>query len=199
MTGCPPAGRRREARHGPASRRAVARAVPGDRPLALLAARTHYSRSSWERWLNGKRLITTQALLAFAELAGVAGDDVTWLLALLEAATAGQPPAAVRLAGRPRQPHGTAVAQLPAAIRHFAGRDAQVATLRAALTLRSFGPGQVGVTVVSGSCGIGTSAAEDGARPTRAIRPTSWPSGCLPSATARRLRVPPLMPGPPLP
>ncbi len=30
--------------------------------LSELAARTHYSRASWERWLNGKRVITEQAL-----------------------------------------------------------------------------------------------------------------------------------------
>ncbi|MFI2608703.1 DUF2690 domain-containing protein [Kitasatospora sp. NPDC018619] len=30
--------------------------------LSELAARTHYSRASWERWLNGKRVVTEQAL-----------------------------------------------------------------------------------------------------------------------------------------
>ncbi|MFG3228564.1 DUF2690 domain-containing protein [Kitasatospora sp. NPDC048194] len=32
--------------------------------LAELAGRTHYSRASWERWLNGKRVVTEQALEA---------------------------------------------------------------------------------------------------------------------------------------
>ncbi|MBO1417931.1 XRE family transcriptional regulator [Streptomyces sp. FH025] len=32
--------------------------------LSELAARTHYSRASWERWLNGKRVVTEQALEA---------------------------------------------------------------------------------------------------------------------------------------
>ncbi|MFE6054760.1 DUF2690 domain-containing protein [Kitasatospora sp. NPDC056446] len=32
--------------------------------LSELAARTHYSRASWERWLNGKRVLTEQALEA---------------------------------------------------------------------------------------------------------------------------------------
>ncbi|MFD5463590.1 DUF2690 domain-containing protein [Kitasatospora sp. NPDC127059] len=32
--------------------------------LSELAARTHYSRASWERWLNGKRVVTAQALEA---------------------------------------------------------------------------------------------------------------------------------------
>ncbi|AUY51873.1 XRE family transcriptional regulator [Streptomyces sp. CB01881] len=30
--------------------------------LSELATRTHYSRASWERWLNGKRVVTEQAL-----------------------------------------------------------------------------------------------------------------------------------------
>ncbi|MFJ8476818.1 DUF2690 domain-containing protein [Kitasatospora sp. NPDC094011] len=30
--------------------------------LSELAGRTHYSRASWERWLNGKRVVTEQAL-----------------------------------------------------------------------------------------------------------------------------------------
>src|SRR6266700_6970316 len=114
--------------------------------LALLAARTHYSRSSWERWLNGKRLITAQALLAFAEAAEIADGTASRLLALLGKAAVRQPsPAAARPAGRPPLPHGPAIAQLPAAIRYFAGREDQVAALRAALTARSSGPGQVGV------------------------------------------------------
>ncbi|MBD0692404.1 XRE family transcriptional regulator [Streptomyces sp. CBMA123] len=32
--------------------------------LSELAARTHYSRASWDRWLNGKRVVTAQALEA---------------------------------------------------------------------------------------------------------------------------------------
>ncbi|GGU59593.1 DUF2690 domain-containing protein [Kitasatospora aureofaciens] len=32
--------------------------------LSELAGRTHYSRASWERWLNGKRVVTEQALEA---------------------------------------------------------------------------------------------------------------------------------------
>ncbi|WP_030233540.1 helix-turn-helix domain-containing protein [Streptomyces sp. NRRL S-350] len=32
--------------------------------LSELATRTHYSRASWERWLNGKRVVTEQALEA---------------------------------------------------------------------------------------------------------------------------------------
>ncbi|MEV0531782.1 DUF2690 domain-containing protein [Kitasatospora sp. NPDC050463] len=35
--------------------------------LSDLASRTHYSRASWERWLNGKRIITEQALDALTK------------------------------------------------------------------------------------------------------------------------------------
>lgn len=50
-----------------------------------LADRTHYSRSSWERFLNGKQLPTT---VAVEQLAAVAGTDPGPLLALLAEAAA---------------------------------------------------------------------------------------------------------------
>ncbi|MFJ2861418.1 DUF2690 domain-containing protein [Kitasatospora sp. NPDC087314] len=53
--------------------------------LSELAARTHYSRASWERWLNGKRVITEQALEA---LAGAVDCDRAALRALWEQAVA---------------------------------------------------------------------------------------------------------------
>jgi transcriptional regulator with XRE-family HTH domain len=37
--------------------------------LSDLSDRTHYSRASWERWLNGKRLISDSALLSFSAAA----------------------------------------------------------------------------------------------------------------------------------
>ena len=37
--------------------------------LTELAAKTHYSKSSWQRWLNGERLVTEPALLRLGELA----------------------------------------------------------------------------------------------------------------------------------
>lgn len=49
-----------------------------------LAHRTHYSRSSWERFLNGKQLPTR---VAVEQLAAVTGDDPEPLLALLKRAT----------------------------------------------------------------------------------------------------------------
>ncbi len=51
--------------------------------LAALAARTPYSKSSWERYLNGKKLPPAGAVEALARLCGA---DVTRLLALHEVA-----------------------------------------------------------------------------------------------------------------
>ncbi|GAO05884.1 hypothetical protein TPA0598_01_02530 [Streptomyces lydicamycinicus] len=60
--------------------------------LAALAARTPYSKSSWERYLNGKKLPPAGAVEALARLCGA---DVTRLLALHEVAaqawSAGRP------------------------------------------------------------------------------------------------------------
>ncbi|GAA2230395.1 hypothetical protein GCM10010232_15880 [Streptomyces amakusaensis] len=66
-----------------------------------LAHRTHYSRSSWERFLNGKQLPTR---VAVEQLAAVTGDDPEPLLALLKRATdapADGAPAAGATAGEP--------------------------------------------------------------------------------------------------
>ncbi|MER8100538.1 DUF2690 domain-containing protein [Kitasatospora sp. NPDC094016] len=54
--------------------------------LSELAARTHYSRASWERWLNGKRVITGQALEALTRAVDCDGPA---LRALWERAVAG--------------------------------------------------------------------------------------------------------------
>ncbi|MET8539681.1 DUF2690 domain-containing protein [Kitasatospora sp. NPDC004799] len=54
--------------------------------LSELAARTHYSRASWERWLNGKRIVTEQALDA---LVGAVECDGAVLRTLWRQAVAG--------------------------------------------------------------------------------------------------------------
>ncbi|MEU1277154.1 helix-turn-helix transcriptional regulator [Streptomyces sp. NPDC005805] len=51
----------------------------GGLSLSALERRTHYSRSSWERYLNGKKLPPADAV---EQLAQVAGGDVHRLLAL---------------------------------------------------------------------------------------------------------------------
>ncbi|MFI9204773.1 helix-turn-helix domain-containing protein [Streptomyces sp. NPDC053048] len=56
--------------------------------LASLAAKTSYSRSSWERYLNGKQLPPREAV---EELARVCGGDTTRLLVLHEVAAEAWP------------------------------------------------------------------------------------------------------------
>ncbi|MER6311076.1 peptidoglycan-binding protein [Streptomyces sp. NPDC001657] len=69
--------------------------------LASLAAKTAYSKSSWERYLNGKKLPPREAVEA---LARVCGADATRLLVLHEVAA--QAWGAER-AGQPRAPEAT--------------------------------------------------------------------------------------------
>ncbi|WBP88982.1 helix-turn-helix domain-containing protein [Kitasatospora cathayae] len=47
--------------------------------LSELAGRTHYSRASWERWLNGKRVITEQALEALVGAVDCDPAALRWL------------------------------------------------------------------------------------------------------------------------
>ncbi|MFJ8430509.1 DUF2690 domain-containing protein [Kitasatospora sp. NPDC094019] len=56
--------------------------------LSELAALTHYSRASWERWLNGKRVITEQALDALVGAVDCDGPKLRalWELTAAEAA-----------------------------------------------------------------------------------------------------------------
>ncbi|MEV0191374.1 DUF2690 domain-containing protein [Kitasatospora purpeofusca] len=63
--------------------------------LSELAARTHYSRASWERWLNGKRVITAQALEALVGAVDCDGPKLRalWELTAAEGATSGDPAA----------------------------------------------------------------------------------------------------------
>lgn len=127
--------------------------------LAGLSARTHYSRSSWERWLNGKRLITAQALTSFAEAAGVDSVRLTRLLndARSEPANTAFPERGVAMSlGSP----GLArrIAQVPPGIQDFTGRRAQVHAVIDAVTGQRNGPGQVPVAIISGACGTGKTA-----------------------------------------
>ncbi|MFB9387990.1 DUF2690 domain-containing protein [Streptomyces coeruleoprunus] len=75
-----------------------------------LADRTHYSRSSWERFLNGKQLPTCVAL---EQLAEVAGEDPAPLLALLERISAEGAPAAQEAQCAPSAPAQAGPARQP--------------------------------------------------------------------------------------
>src|SRR6185312_796242 len=171
---------------GPAARRLAQelRALKDARGLTLtqLGAQTHYSRASWERWLNGKRLITPDALASLATRYNV---DVTPLLVLLEAARAGDGfeddgslagfdtgsflasgvdaadvgapaiPAQMSSFAPDSQAATARIAQLPPTTSDFTGRLEQVARLRAALTPGSGDPGQVPIAAVTGGGGLG--------------------------------------------
>ncbi|WP_405004465.1 XRE family transcriptional regulator [Kitasatospora purpeofusca] len=69
--------------------------------LSELATRTHYSRASWERWLNGKRVITEQALEALVGAVDCDGPKLRalWELTAAEGATSGDTAAGDTAAG----------------------------------------------------------------------------------------------------
>ncbi|MFJ9642747.1 helix-turn-helix domain-containing protein [Streptomyces sp. NPDC101206] len=100
-----------------------------------LAEKTHYSRSSWERFLNGKQLPTAVAVQQFA---AATGGDAAPLLELLERAVseeggrAAAPPAAPDAEARPGT--GTAPAPAPAGA---TGPDPAPAPAPAAVRRRS--------------------------------------------------------------
>ncbi|MFC5908766.1 helix-turn-helix domain-containing protein [Streptacidiphilus monticola] len=142
---------------GPAHRQLVTRlrALKDEHRLTYqqMGRLTHYSHASWERWLNGKRLVTHAALTSL--LAATHGDED--LLRLHAIATGAQPaptpPEAPAAAGSPeptirsripearavttsgaaQPPPKPAVAQLPPALAGFAGRAQELQALRAAL------------------------------------------------------------------
>ncbi|MFE4517918.1 DUF2690 domain-containing protein [Kitasatospora sp. NPDC056783] len=76
--------------------------------LSELAARTHYSRASWERWLNGKRVVTEQALDALARAVDCDGAALRalWRQAVdgPEAGTPARPAVAGAAADGPSDP-----------------------------------------------------------------------------------------------
>lgn len=82
--------------------------------LAELGKRTYLSKASWERWLNGKRLITSQALAGL--IAAVDCDAVllTSLLRQAEAARGATEPAAVPpVPGPAAEPAAAATVPVP--------------------------------------------------------------------------------------
>lgn len=147
----------------PAARRLVGelRALKDEHNLSLaqLSASTHYSRASWERWLNGKRLITGDALTAVATRFGA---NLVLLITLLREASlddGGQ----LESADDPRDEAEDnaandaplAIAQLPASTADFTGRRAQIEDLSAALLPGAGDPGQVSIAAITGGGGLG--------------------------------------------
>ena len=127
--------------------------------LAELGVETHYTRSSWHRWLNGERLVTRAALTGLAEALGAEPRPLLVLLERAEVSRTDGPlsievvpsPAATGAASPP-------IAQLPPDTLDFSGRDKEVANLLAALSARDAGPGRVPVCAVTGGGGLGKTA-----------------------------------------
>jgi tetratricopeptide (TPR) repeat protein/transcriptional regulator with XRE-family HTH domain len=144
------------------------RALKDAKGLTLLdlAAGTHYSRSSWERWLNGKRPVTRSALERFAVTVGADSGPLLALHALLDSPDgpdradgpdrpAAPPAAAVAGAAGAESTGGArgAAAQLPADTRMFTGRDEELDGLVALLKERT-----VVISAIDGMAGIGKTA-----------------------------------------
>ncbi|MEU6232433.1 DUF2690 domain-containing protein [Kitasatospora sp. NPDC047058] len=109
--------------------------------LSELATRTHYSRASWERWLNGKRVVTEQALEALIKAVDCDGPALRALWA--SAAEAGDAAETAVTAG--------AAGAAGAAAENSAAHDA--------------GPGVTGAGVPAGSeaaSDAGSDAGSDG-------------------------------------
>lgn len=126
---------------------------------------THYSHSSWERWLNGKRTVTPEAVDALATALGIDGSGLLDLLSGAAAPSAEpepeQPaPAAVptnaaaptNAPARPPSP-----AQLPAVAGRLAGRDRELRQI-VDLLVGGDAPGVVPTVTVTGSGGLGKTA-----------------------------------------
>ncbi|HET9169690.1 MAG TPA: helix-turn-helix transcriptional regulator, partial [Actinospica sp.] len=142
----------------PAARRLVGelRALKDEYNLSLaqLSASTHYSRASWERWLNGKRLITLDALTAVSTRFGVNPALLITLLgeASLEREDQQEPGDAA--AGEAPAGEHVALAQVPSSTSDFTGRGAQVEDLSAALLPGCGDPGQVSIAAITGGGGL---------------------------------------------
>lgn len=169
---------------GPAHRQLVTRlrALKDERRLTYqqMGRLTHYSHASWERWLNGKRLVTHAALTSL--LAATRGDEELLRLHAIASGAqntldrraprtaAGSPqhepadPTAVHEPGAATA-HGAAplaaterVAQLPPAPSGFAGRAQELHALEEMLTSAEVPVGQVRIAVVTGGGGMGKTA-----------------------------------------
>ncbi|WP_344667239.1 tetratricopeptide repeat protein [Catenulispora yoronensis] len=98
--------------------------------LAELGTKTHYSSSSWERWLNGKRPITRAALLSIAELTHA---DLDHLLDLFERTEPIEEATQEETLPEIPAQRSTGPAQLPRDLPDYVGRERELETLVAGL------------------------------------------------------------------
>ncbi|MFI2185521.1 peptidoglycan-binding protein [Streptomyces sioyaensis] len=150
--------------------------------LASLAAGTSYSKSSWERYLNGKKLPPRDAV---QELARVCGGDATRLLALHEVALQvwqaerAEPDAPAVPQPQPEPP----VVPEPAGLEPAAGAVPAAAAAPAAGRRIPLGPlvlGALAMLVVAGVTLLTTRTWQDGAAAGRGG--DSLPAGGTPTA-----------------
>lgn len=114
--------------------------------LSRLAAQTNYSRSSWERWLNGKRPIPQVAVESIAKSCDA---EPARLIELCQAAASSLPDSTTQ----PVLPR-----QLPCAPRHFVGRTDALRELAGIIARRTGTYGGTTVLVLDGVAGIGKTA-----------------------------------------
>jgi transcriptional regulator with XRE-family HTH domain len=134
--------------------------------LQALGEATHYSRTSWERWLNGKRLPTRAAIDALIAALGIDGASLLalWKQAVTSPHAPTVPPAVLgpdttAPDGAPDAATGDRrAAQLPPDIGDFVGRAEQIAELADALRPQPERGGATPVVVLSGAGGLGKSA-----------------------------------------
>ncbi|MFF7457325.1 DUF2690 domain-containing protein [Kitasatospora sp. NPDC008115] len=172
--------------------------------LSELAARTHYSRASWERWLNGKRIITEQALDALigavecdgpalralwerTAAAGAAGDAAADRGPLVDGVAAGDAEAAAEAVPDP-VPDTAPDPEAGQEADPVAGQDPEPAPEPGARDARrrpvALVAASVAVALLLALLGVrlfSSSGGQDGAAPTAATVPASAPaSGTAP-------------------
>lgn len=138
-----------------------------DLSLADLAKRTHYSRASWQRWLNGERVITSSALESLIRTTGCEAEPLLglWHRALAEDA----PPAGASAA---TSVPSSLVASSPGSPRQSTGPDPAIEAAAGAddpargdeCMTQPTPPGQRETSVTLGPRAAEAGAAESGAR-----------------------------------
>ncbi|MFF2955492.1 DUF2690 domain-containing protein [Kitasatospora sp. NPDC057965] len=178
--------------------------------LSELAARTHYSRASWERWLNGKRIVTEQALDALIGTVECDGPALRalWDLTAAEVAAAPGEASAEAEAGASVEPEAEPeavpdttpdaatgpVGAADAEPAEGAGPETRPARRRPLLALVSAAVVVALLLALAGLQAFSGDGADDGAAPTAATVPASAPASSPPAAS-----TPPPVPANPAP
>ncbi|MGQ4486400.1 helix-turn-helix domain-containing protein [Streptomyces sp. SAS_281] len=129
-----------------------------------LAGRTHYSRSSWERFLNGKQLPTP---VAVEQLAAVAGTPPEPLLDLLARAGAPVEDPAPVTGGRDRPPATRTAAGDPAAEARTPGERPAVSWRRRCAVIGYIAAGALMGSVATGLLSPYLAGADQGSNATK--------------------------------